>query len=191
MLSWVQHHHKKIQEIGTGLVIYESINFVYDFMFYPFAISYWGFALGGSIAVFFTFVINTTVFVLYEYMAIDWLGAHALRQLEEKENKSALERLVTWIGKKKVKWWEKLANPIVFIALTLPIDPVIVAIHYRRQHFGGISARDWSIFFLATAAASAWWLLKVDLIIMAVRYLWAILSTNVLTVLIVDAWNQV
>jgi hypothetical protein len=101
MLSWVQHHHKKIQEIGTGLVIYESINFVYDFMFYPFAISYWGFALGGSIAVFFTFVINTTVFVLYEYMAIDWLGAHALRQLEEKENKSALERLVTWIGKKK------------------------------------------------------------------------------------------
>jgi hypothetical protein len=93
--------------------------------------------------------------------------------------------------KKKVKWWEKLANPIVFIALTLPIDPVIVAIHYRRQHFGGISARDWSIFFLATAAASAWWLLKVDLIIMAVRYLWAILSTNVLTVLIVDAWNQV
>jgi hypothetical protein len=187
MLQWVGHHHKKIREIGTGLVLYESINFVYDFMFYPFAIAYWGFALGGTIAVFFTFVINTTVFVLYEYMAIDWLGAHALRQLEEKENKSALERLVTWIGKKKVTWWEKVANPIVFIALTLPIDPVIVAIHYRRQHFGGISARDWCIFLLATSAASAWWLLKVDLIIIAVRYIWTMLSTNALLTLIVGA----
>lgn len=172
MIGWVGRHHKKIREIGTGLFLYESFNFLYDFIFYPFAIAYWGIIDGGAIAAGLTFPINAFVFWLYEYMRVDWLGAHALRELEDEENKSSIAKLATWIGKKKETWWEKITSPIVFIGLLLPLDPVIVAIHYRRQHFKGHNLRDWSIFFLATAVANAWWLLKVGIIVEATLYVW-------------------
>lgn len=172
MMHWVRRHHKKIREIGTGLALYEGFTFVYDFLFYPFAIAYWGFAEGGTIAVAFTFLINGVVFWFYEYMAVDWLGAHALHELEAKENKSRFEHFATWIGKEKKMVWEKLANPIVFAFLTLPIDPVIVAVHYRKQHFKGITWRDWGLLFAATAIANAWWLLKVGAIVEGARFLY-------------------
>jgi hypothetical protein len=172
MIHWVRRHHKKIQEIGTGLFLWEAFNYTYDFAFYPFAIAYWGLLVGGIIVVTISFAVNAVVFWLYEYMRVDWLGAHALRELEDKENKSNIERLATWVGKKKNTLWEKLMSPIVFVTLLLPIDPVIVAIHYRRQHFSGLGWRDWGIFAAATAVANAWWLLKVGIIIEAALFLW-------------------
>jgi hypothetical protein len=40
MISFIRKHHRKIQEIGTGIFLYEAFNFVYDFLFYPFALTY-------------------------------------------------------------------------------------------------------------------------------------------------------
>jgi hypothetical protein len=105
-------------------------------------------------------------------MRVDWLGAHALRELDDKENKTHIEKLATWIGRKKITLWEKLLSPIVFVVLLLPIDPVIVAIHYRKNHFGGLTWRDWNILFWANLIANAWWLLKISLVIEAIKWLW-------------------
>jgi hypothetical protein len=172
MIAWLKHHHKKIREIGAGLFIFETFNYVWDFAFYPFAIAYWGISLGGVIAVGATTIVNAFVFWLYEYMRVDWLGAHALRELDDKENKTHIEKLATWIGRKKITLWEKLLSPIVFVVLLLPIDPVIVAIHYRKNHFGGLTWRDWNILFWANLIANAWWLLKISLVIEAIKWLW-------------------
>jgi hypothetical protein len=172
MIGWLKKHHRKIQEIGMGLFIYEVFNFVYDWLFYPFAIAYWGLLIGGIIVVTGSLVGCGILFWLYDYMRVDWLGAHALRELEDKENKSNLEKLITWIGKKKVTFWEKALSPLVFVTLTFPIDPLIVAIHYRRHHFKGIGWKDWGILLAAVAAANAWWLLKVGLIVEGVKFLW-------------------
>ncbi len=119
--------------------------------------------IGGSL------VQCATMFWLYDRMKIDWLGAHALRELEEKENKNRFEHMAVWIGKEKHTLWEKLLSPFVFIALTLPIDPLIVAIHYRKKHFGGITARDWFILISAVVVANAWWLLKIEILIVFVK----------------------
>lgn len=170
--SSILRHRRRIQEIGVGIFLYEGFNNLFDFVFYPFALTFWGLALGGTIATIAALVINAFVFWLYEYMRIDWLGAHALRQLEQEENKSSIAKLMTWVGKKKVHWWEKVLNPIVFTALLLPIDPVIVAIHYRREHFKGLFLRDWGILILATLVANLWWILKIELVIQAALYLW-------------------
>jgi hypothetical protein len=172
MLHFLRKHHKKITEVSTGIVLYEIFDFFYNFVFYPIVLAYWGFSDGAVIAVATSLAINIFVFWLYEYMRVDWLGAHALRELEREENKSSIAKLMTWVGKKKEHWWEKALNPIVFIALLLPIDPVIVAIHYRREHFNGLKLRDWQILILATLIANAWWLLKVELVIQALLYLW-------------------
>jgi hypothetical protein len=172
MIGWVRKHHRKIREIGTGIFIWESFNFVFDFIFYPFALVYWRLFWGGITAVTLSFISNAFVFWLYEYMAVDWLGAHALRELEDEENKSALAKLMTWFGKKKTTIWEKILSPIVFVGLLLPIDPVIIAIHYRRQHYKGVGWRVWGIFFVATAVANGWWLLKVGLVVEFALYVW-------------------
>lgn len=173
----MQQHHKKIRDIGAGIAAWESFNFVYDFLFFPFAVAYWGALYGGGVASAGAFIINAVVFYLYDRFGVDWLGAHALRQLDLKEEKSALEKMMVWLGKKKVTWWEKLASPIVFVALTLPIDPLIVAIHHRKHHFTGVTRDDWKLLFFATAAANAWWLLKVEIVIEGIRYLGSFLST--------------
>ncbi len=172
MIDFLKSHHKKIQEIGLGIFIFESFSNFFDFAIYPLALLYWGPTLGGAIMIGVTLLINVFIFWLYEYMRVDWLGAHALRQLEQEENKSRITKLMTWVGKKKEHWWEKVLSPIVFTALLLPIDPVIVAIHYRREHFKGLFLRDWGILILATIVANLWWILKIELVIQAVLYLW-------------------
>lgn len=172
MASFLQKHHRKIQEIGTGLFIYETFCYIYDFLFYPFALAYWGLELGGMIVVGLSLVINAFVFWLYEYMRVDWLGAHALRELEDEENKSNIAKLITWVGKTKETTWEKLMSPIVFATLLLPIDPVIVAIHYQRQHFKGLVWKDWGILVLATAVANAWWLIKIGTVVELAKFVW-------------------
>lgn len=172
MIEFVRRHGRKIRDIGIGLAAWESFNFGYDFLFYPFALAYWGIAVGGVVAFIGATIVNTIVFVAYEYMAIDWLGAHALRQIDEQETKTALERLITWLGRPKKNWWEKLIHPFVFVALTLPIDPVIVAIHHRRSHFRGISLRDWGVFIAANTSANLWWLVKVGVVVEGAQWLW-------------------
>lgn len=176
MIGWVRKHHRKIREIGMGIVLYEAFSSVYDFGFYPFAIAYWGIEKGGLIAAGLTFPINAFIFWLYEYMAVDWLGAHAIRELQDEENQSNLTKLATWFGKKKVTLWEKIMSPIVFVGLLLPIDPVIVAIHYKKGHFTGLGWREWGILFAATIVANAWWLIKVGLVVEAAVYLWKIVA---------------
>lgn len=175
MISFLLKHHRRIQEIGTGLFLYEAFNFFYDFIFYPFALAYWGIENGGIIVIVSSLLINAFVFWLYEYMRIDWLGAHALRQLENEENKSNIQKLITWIGRKKVGLLEKLLSPVIFTGLLLPIDPVIVAIHYQRQHFNGLVWRDWGILIIATLVANAWWLIKIGIVVEGAKYLWGII----------------
>lgn len=175
MISFLRKHHRKIQEIGIGISLFEGFNFLYDFLFYPFALAYWGLELGGTIVVVLSLLVNAIIFWLYEYMRIDWLGAHALRELENEENKSSIHKLMTWIGKKKVTLWEKLLSPIVFTGLLLPIDPVIVAIHYQRQHFNGLYWRDWGILLVATLVANAWWLIKIGLVVEGAKYIWHVI----------------
>ena len=172
MPSGIGKYRKHIQEIGTGLFIYEVFNFVYDWLFYPFALAYWGLLKGGVIVVAGSLVQCAFVFWLYVYMRIDWVGAHALRELETKEEKTWFERMAVWLGKDKKSLFEKLCSPIVFVALTLPIDPLIVALHYRRKHFEGISLRDWGLLISAVAAANLWWLLKVGTIVEGFKYLY-------------------
>lgn len=172
MTTLFKRHHRRIQEIGFGIFLFEIFGALYDFIFYPFALTYWGFADGAVIAIVSSLIINVFIFWLYEYMRVDWLGAHALRELEREENKSNIAKLMTWLGKEKTHWWERVLSPLVFTTLLLPIDPVIVAIHYQREHFNGLKWRDWGILVLATLVANAWWLLKVELVIQAALYLW-------------------
>jgi len=167
---------KRLQEVGLGLFLYESFNFVYDWLFYPFAIAFWGLGKGALILVSGSFIQCALMFWLYDYMRVDWLGAHALRELEAKENKNRFEHMAVWLGREKRTLWEKLLTPFVFVTLTLPIDPLIVALHYRRKHFSGVTLTDWGILISAVVAANIWWLIKIGLIVEFLKFWWHFLA---------------
>lgn len=169
MRRLVHRHRKRVQEIGLGLTLYESFNFLYDWLAYPLALAYFGLEKGALILVAGSLIQCAFMFWLYDRMRIDWLGAHALRELEAKENKNRFEHAAVWLARDKHTAWEKLITPIVFIALTLPIDPLIVALHYRKKHFHGVTMRDWGILLSAVLAANLWWLVKVGLVVEIVR----------------------
>jgi hypothetical protein len=170
---WLLQHRKKIAEIGIGIFLYEGVfNPLYDFVFYPFCLAYWGLKIGGIVAVGGSLAHVAFLFWLYDHMKIDWLGAHALRQLDESENKGNLAKLAVWIGKEK-HGWEKVASPFVFVLLTLPIDPLIVAVHYRKQHFQGIGLKDWGILVASVASANAWWFIKIGVVVEFGKFLWS------------------
>ncbi|MEO5646123.1 MAG: hypothetical protein ABIQ91_01465 [Candidatus Paceibacterota bacterium] len=165
----LKKHHKRIQEIGGGLFSYELFNFLYDWFLYPFSIARWGLEIGGTVMLMGSLIQCALFFWLYDRMRVDWLGAHALRELQEKEHKNRFEHMAVWIHREKKTLWEKLISPIVFIVLTLPIDPLIVALHYRKKHFGGVSARDWGILIAAVFVANVWWLVKIGAVITVIH----------------------
>lgn len=169
MKHFIKKHRARIQEIGLGLFLYESFNFLYDWIFYPFALVTWGVVHGGIILVAGSLIQCAFLFWLYEKMRIDWLGAHALRELEAKEDKTRLEHALVWVGKEKKTLWEKMLSPLIFIALTLPIDPLIVAVHYRKRHFGGMTTRDWLVLLAAVFVANAWWLIKIEILVQFIQ----------------------
>jgi hypothetical protein len=158
--GWLARHQQRVKTIGTGLFLYLSFNAAYDYGFYSFAIFHWGIVFGGGLASFGSLVQNAIMFWLYDRMGIDWLGAHALEQLEAKENKTRLERYALWVRKEKKSLSEKMWGIVLFALITISIDPLIVAVHFKPRQFDGLSVRDWGILLAAVTLGVTWWLAR-------------------------------
>jgi len=143
---------------GWPLALFEAFNWVFNYPFCALMLLLFGPIRGAVIIAVAAFSLNAFVFWLYEYMKIDWLGAHAIRELADKTNKSRLEKILTWHHKPRNTVLEKIAGELQFCFLLSQIDPVIVAIHYRQSHFDGLGWRDWRLFIKATSVGLAIWL---------------------------------
>ncbi len=152
-------HRKKIAQFSLGLVIFESFIHLYDYLFFPFSIGYWGYLWGGVIASSIALLINAVVYLAYEHMKIDWLQARAIRQLADKESKNAFEKFITWHHKEKVTLTEKIVGIVYFVSLTLVLDPVMIALYHRKSFFKGMAGEDWMLLINSTVVACIVWLL--------------------------------
>ncbi len=170
IVGWLIRHKERIRTIGVGLVVYEAFNYIYDYPFYLFALYYWGVIIGGTIAVSGSLLTNVALFWAYDRFKIDWLGAYALRELETEENKSRFERAAVWIGKKDKTLLEKILTTIVFVILLVRIDPLIVAVHFQKQHFRGLKAGDWMLLAAAVIVGNVWWLIQTGMLVTLARF---------------------
>lgn len=155
--------------LGWPLLTYEAFNRVYDLGFYPYALYRWGLGVGGTIVVLGSLISCAFLFWLYDYMKVDWLGVKALAKLEESEDKNWLEKLVStplkWVTKMKSSRFGWVFKPLSFILMNISIDPLIVAVHHRENHFGGISKRDWGVLLASVAVANFWWILRIGILV--------------------------
>src|SRR6185369_6528550 len=103
-----------------GIALLELFNHLYDFVFFPFALATMGPVWGAAVATLGAFTLNATLYFLYDVMKVDWLKAYALSELADKENKSSLEKAMTWFRTPKKTLRDKILAVALFVGLTLP-----------------------------------------------------------------------
>lgn len=170
--DWLIRHKADLLQFGWPFALFETFNWIFDKGFIPYALWAWGPVMGALIPTVLALAINAFVFWLYDFMKVDWLKAHALRELADKENQTNLEKLMTWHLKPRTTLSERIKGELRFAVLLSYIDPVIVAIYYREHHFNGVSAKDWLLLAKATLVAVVVWLAILGPIVFGVKYLW-------------------
>jgi hypothetical protein len=152
------------------LVVYECFNYTYDYLFYGYMVFTYGIA-GGAIAATGSLVQNLSMFWLYDRMGVDWMSAQELRDLEERGDLKWYERLFVWFGKRKSKLWEHTLEPIVYVLALSRLDPLLVAVHFKKSHFTGLRVGDWLNVTTAVLIANFWWLLQIGAVAYGIHYL--------------------
>ncbi len=172
--SWLKKSQERILAIGWRLALFEAFNWVFNNPIYFWAMSPLGYGLvtGWLIMSTISLVMNAGFFWRYDRNGIDWLFANAARKWEEgtQESSGRFRRLIVKISKSR----DGYTGILTFILASISIDPVIVAVHYRKSHFSGISVRDWSILVASTAIGNLWWGARIGLFVeilkLAVRH---------------------
>ena len=174
--NWLVRHKVDLFQFGWPFALYEGFNWVFDKGFFPVALLAWGPLWGAVIPGLTAFCINAGVFWLYDHMKVDWLKAHALRELADKDNKTKLEKLLTWHFTPRTTLREKVMGEIRFAVLLSYVDPVIVAIYYRDNHFNGVSIKDWLLLMKATFVAVVVWIAILEPLMLGGKFLWNLFS---------------
>lgn len=156
--GWFVRYWADLTRFGVGFALLETFNHAYDFGFFPFALHTWGPFWGAIIVTAGAYAFNAFMYFLYDVMKVDWLQAYATSELADKENKNTLEKAITWFRTPKVTLKDKVLAVGLFVSLTLPIDPMILAIYYRQSYFKGVNGRDWGLLIAATTSACILWL---------------------------------
>ncbi len=170
--GWLMENKQTLAEVGTGLFLYEGVwNQLFDLVFYPWCILTFGLTKGGLIAAAASFAHVIPLFWFYNWMRVDWLAATVVRSMADDENKGQLAKIAAVIHGKKTGWRKWILTPIQFIGLTAVIDPLIVAVHYREEHFSKkISGRDWGVLLASLVSANGLWCIKISVIMIPIRF---------------------
>ena len=99
--------------------------------------------------------LSAYLFWRYDRDGIDWLFANKVKKLEESATESSgrFRKLFIRVSRSK----NGLLGIVTFVLASITIDPLIVAVHYRNNHFKGINLRDWALLILSVATANLWW----------------------------------
>lgn len=171
--GWAVRRMANLLQNGWPFLLFESFNWVFNYPFMYLCLWHWGPAWGAIIPSVLAIAINAFIFWLYEYMKVDWLKAHAVRQLADKANKTRLEKILTWHLKPRKTMLEKACASLQFGLLLSQLDPVIVAVHYRESHFNGLTTKDWWLLIKATLSGLLIWLLVLEPTVLGIQSLWS------------------
>lgn len=178
--GWLVRHWRDLLQFGWPFALFEAFNWIYDKFGFFYAMLAWGPFWGSVIPTLGALVINALVFWLYDHMKVDWLKAHAMRQLADEENLTNFQKLTTWHLKPRMTLKEKVIGELRFALALVLVDPVIVSVYYRDNHFNGVKAKDWLLLAKATLVACIVWATLMASVAYAVRYVWDLLAGIVL-----------
>lgn len=150
--------------LGVGLVGNQLITLGFNWVLYPYVI--WRFRLveGFFIMATLSVLVCYLLILFYDWTKQDWLGIETIKEVKIYDGSSRVKRLTSWVINK--------SDPLALIVLSIKFDPFITTVYMRRDKFGGMSRRDWKIFFASLVIGDVWWSTSFFMGISLVEYLW-------------------
>lgn len=174
MLSWLTRHKQRIGTVVIGHTAKRIEEYLFDWLLYGVVVytctELWGFAYGSLVSFLIMAPLSAlfcwTYLKLYDWAKVDWFGLEALKELHEVETKG-------WFGGifKVIFRWGDIP---IFILLSIYGDPFMVAVYFREKghNHGGLSPRDWKIFWGSVLFSNAYWTLRWAFIFVVIEFLW-------------------
>lgn len=172
--SWFARHKHRIGLVVVGHTAKRIEEYLFDWLIYGVVVfwstSQWG-PLYGSLVAFLIMAPISALFcwlyiLFYDWAKIDWLGFEALKELKEVETTGLFGRLFRHVV--------RFGDAPVFILLSMYGDPFMVTIYFRKREnaHGGLTRRDWKIFWAAVVFSNAYWTLRWAVIVVLAQFVW-------------------
>jgi len=145
------NHLGRLAELSIGLSSFGLFGFLFSYLLYPSVIYAFGIFKGGGIMTILSFIVCLILLKVYDSTKRDWLGIEAVKSLKDYDGRSKLGRLWAWFFRK--------GDPVIFLFLTIRVDPFVTIVYLRRGNYTGLSRRDWTIFMGSLIIGNAYWTL--------------------------------
>ncbi|MDD5396526.1 MAG: hypothetical protein PHW24_00510 [Candidatus Moranbacteria bacterium] len=158
--EWIRKFNLKI--LAIGLVVFNSFDYAFDYVLYPFVIYKYGPLLGGIVMGILATVICLFILWVYDLLEKDWLGIEAVKELVEnffKQEEDIAKKSWRRTGKRMMYWLFHKNKIGQFLFLSIHFDPLITSIYMRPGYhlYNGLTRRDWKIFLGSTIVSNVWW----------------------------------
>jgi hypothetical protein len=169
MISWLKKRQEQILAIGWRLVAYEIFNYIFNYPIYAWAMAYMGLVQGWLAMTTASFASCAYLFWRYDRDGVDWLFANEAKEWVEGTSQASgwFRKMLVRVSRSKTGW----TGVTTFILASINIDPLIVAVHYRKKHFKGTNVHDWSLLAFSVVIANLWWGARIGLLVEILRWL--------------------
>lgn len=172
--QWFIKYKNRIGLIAVGHTAKQVEEYLFDWLLYGVVVYWYTSAWGpfwGSVAAFLVMTPLSALFcwvylLLYDWAKKDWFGFEALKELRETETKGFFGRIF--------RVAIRLGDIPVFILLSIHSDPFLTTVYFRKKghEHGGLTARDWKIFWASAIASNAYWTLRWTVLFELVKLFW-------------------
>jgi hypothetical protein len=160
--------------VAFGFTAWKTVNFVYDILIFAFVLAKFGwvgvpFLMAGA-----GFLCWITI-LIYDSTGVDFIGIESAK----KEMTIFKEKLVVWIESLDERPGQKVRLPFLkvkikydaesirlalskvwiveFLICTFNADATVTTIYLRERAFGGLTRRDWKIFWASVVISCLYW----------------------------------
>jgi len=141
---------KRVAELATGFFTWKAVDYLFDYVLYPFVIWKLGPWIGGAIMTLASLAFCLFLLRLYDRLGRDWLGLEFVKGLRHYEGSSRWRRGLAWLVAR--------GDFAAFIVLSMKYDPFITTTYLRKEAYSGMNRRDWGIFLASWFVANALWI---------------------------------
>jgi len=141
---------RRVGELASGFLVWNVIDYAFDYALYPFVIWKLGPVVGGGIMTLASFVFCLALLRIYDRMGRDWLGIEFVKSLRYYAGRSRLRRCLAWLLSR--------GDAVAFVVLSAKYDPFITTAYLRKSAYSGMTRRDWAIFLGSWLLANLIWI---------------------------------
>lgn len=150
---------------ALGFSLKKSFDYLFDYVLYPAALFYLGYAWGGVVMTIASLVVSVLFIRAYDWLRCDFLLLEQLKDLQDRMTGHATASLLARAM--------RASRPLAFMVLSWIEDPAIVTLYFRKgsRRYNGMSGTDWVTFAAATLVANLLWIGSVGVVLEALATL--------------------